>query len=120
MAEVLVERRRVALLLRDVDVDVWGVAPAELPDDHRRADDPPLRPVDEDEHVLALPGVFDRAREALLSVVEESADLVAVRRQVDRVQVPGHLVELLLVLGHSAADLVARCDRRHESSVSTK
>ena len=52
MPEVAVERRGVALLLEGVDVDVRRVAPPELADDHRRADDALLGAVDDDEDVL--------------------------------------------------------------------
>ena len=109
--EVLVERRRVALLLEDVDVDVRRVASAELPDDHRRADDAVLLEIDEDEDVLAPARVLDGAGEALLRVLEDAADLLAVVRQVHRVEMPRDVEELVLVGRHRAADFVGP---RHE------
>src|ERR1700690_2096225 len=105
VAEMPVERRRVALFLGNVDVDVGCVAPAELPDDYRRADDAVALEVDENEDVLATARVLDRAGEACLRVLQDSTDLVAIRGQVHRVQVAGDMQQLILVGEDGAADL---------------
>src|SRR5581483_7814515 len=76
LLEVLVERRRVALLVDDVDVDVRSIAPSELRDDHRRSDYAALLAIDEHEDVVAFARLLDLSREALLRVVDDRPDVL--------------------------------------------
>jgi hypothetical protein len=68
-----------------------------LRDDHRRADDLVLGPIDEHEDVLAQARILDLARETLVRKTHDFMNFVAVVRQVDGVQVPRDVEQLLLV-----------------------
>ena len=68
--------------------------------------DPATLEVDDDEDVLPASGVLDGAGEALLRVLQNGADAVAIGRQVHRVQVAGHVQELIFVGRNSAAYFV--------------
>jgi len=110
--EVPVERGRVTLLVDDVEVDVRRVTSPELGDDHRGADEARRAArvivVEQDEDVLASLRVLDLLREALLRLVENAADGLAIVRQVHRVEVMRDLEERVLVRGDCAADFVGK------------
>ena len=110
MVKVLVERLRIFLLLDDVEIDVGGIAPAELGDDHRRADQPFFPVVGEHEHVLAFLGVFDLAGKAALRQIDDLANGLAIVGKVDGVEVTGHVEELLFVGPFDTANLVSGHD----------
>ena len=113
VAKVLVERRRVTLLVDDVEVDVRRVATTELADHHRRADDDVLFEIDQDEDVLAPLRIFDLPGEALLREIQDGLDRAALGGEVHRVEVVRHIEELLLVDGRGTSNLeaghTARC-----------
>jgi hypothetical protein len=92
--EVAIEGVRVALVVLDAKEDVRRALGAVLGVDHRRADDPAGLEILEDEQVLALDR-GDGLGEARLGQREDALDVVAIGRQVDRVEVLGHLHDLL-------------------------
>ena len=103
---MLIERLRILLLFDDVEIDVGSVATAELGDDHRRADQPLLAHIGEDEDVLTLFGISDLPGETALRQIDDFADGFAVVGQVDGVEMARDVEELLFVGWLDTADLV--------------
>jgi hypothetical protein len=97
MDEVAIERVRVALVVLDAEEDVRRALGAVLGVDHRRADDPALAEILEDEQVLAI----DRRHaggERLLRQLEDALDVPAIGGQVDGVEVLRDRQDLLGIL----------------------
>src|SRR5256885_8300572 len=95
--KMLVERFRIFLLFENVEIDVRSVAPAELADDHRGADDTIFLRVDQGEHILSLLRVLDLAAEASPRHIDDLANRLAVVGKVHRIEMSRDGEQLVFV-----------------------